>query len=220
MKSPTHPIFDLAPAVSIILPTFNRAPLIAQAIDSVLAQTFTNWELIVIDDGSSDETFDIVNPYLRQHQNIRYLKHRNRKAALSRNAGIQASFGRYLTFLDSDDLYLPDHLESRFKLLNSMPETDLLSGGFVYVGKPWVRDRFHNERWIHVNNCILAATFFGRRELFIEIGGFRALEYAEDPDLWDRASRRFRVRKIYKPATYIYRRSPDSITENYNPDAP
>ena len=216
------PIFDIQPAVSIILPTFNRAPRLAEAIESVLAQSFTDWELIVVDDGSSDETFDIVNRYLRQHANIRYLKHSNRKAALSRNAGIQASFGRYVTFLDSDDLYLPGHLESRLVIMEQSPaRLALLSGGFVCEGEPWVRDRFDPARWVNVNNCILAGTFFGRRELFMAIGGFRALEYAEDPDLWDRACRRFRFRiqKIYKPATYLYRRSPDSITGTYKPDA-
>lgn len=212
-------LFDIQPAVSIILPTFNRAPHLSSAIDSILEQSFTDWELIVVDDGSSDETFAVVDAYLCQHPNIRYLKHRNRKVALSRNAGIQASFGRYITFLDSDDLYLPGHLESRFSMLESMPEIDLLSGGFVCEGDPWVCDRHDAKQLVHVNDCILAATMFGRRELFIEIGGFRALEYAEDPDLWDRAAQHHRVLKIDEPATYLYRRSPDSITGTYKPDA-
>ena len=213
-------LFDIQPTIAVILPTFNRAPRLAEAIESVLAQSFTDWELIVVDDGSSDETFAVVNAYLSQHGNIRYLKHSNRKAALSRNAGIQASFGRYVTFLDSDDLYLPGHLESRLLIMeqsSAMPA--LLSGGFVCEGEPWVRDRFDPARWVNVNNCILAGTFFGRRELFMAIGGFRALEYAEDPDLWDRAACRHRVLKIDEPATYIYRRSPDSITGTYKPDA-
>ncbi|HHE08099.1 MAG TPA: glycosyltransferase family 2 protein [Chlorobaculum parvum] len=214
------PIFDIQPAVSIILPTFNRAPHLADAIESVLAQSFIDWELIIIDDGSSDETFDVVDDYLQRHQNIRYLKHRNRKVALSRNAGIQASFGRYITFLDSDDLYLSGHLESRFLMMEQRPELALISGGFVCEGKPWVRDRHDPTTWVHVNDCILAATMFGQRELFIEIGGFRALEYAEDPDLWDRAVQHHNVLKINKPETYLYRRSPDSITGTYKPDAP
>jgi len=217
IKRMNTPLFDIQPAVSIILPTFDRAPHLTDAIDSVLAQSFTDWELIVVDDGSSDETFAVVDAYLCQHPNIRYLKHRNRKTALSRNAGIQASFGRYVTFLDSDDRYLGGHLESRFRMLESMPEIGLLSGGFVCKGDPWVRDRHDAEKLVHVNDCILAATMFGRRELFIEIGGFRALDYAEDPDLWDRAAQHHRVLKIDEPATYLYRRSPDSITGTYKP---
>ncbi|UWX58359.1 glycosyltransferase family 2 protein [Chlorobaculum sp. MV4-Y] len=214
------PHFDIRPAISVILPTFDRAPLLAEAIGSVVAQSFTEWELIVVDDGSSDETFEIVNGYLNQHANIRYMKHRNRKAALSRNAGIQAAFGRYATFLDSDDLYLPEHLESRFHLLESMPETSLLSGGFVCEGDPWVRDRNNPEKLIHVRECIAGATMFGRRELFLDIGGFRALDYAEDTDLWERASEQHRVLKIDQPESYIYRRSPGSITRTYKPAKP
>lgn len=209
------PHFDLRPAISVILPTFDRAPLLTHAIESVVAQSFTEWELIVVDDGSSDESFAVVDAFLRQHGNIRYMKHRNRKAALSRNAGIQASFGRYVTFLDSDDLYLPEHLESRFRMLEAMPEVQLLSGGFVCEGDPWVRDRDDPERWIHVRECIAGATMFGRRELFLNIGGFRALDYAEDTDLWERASRQYRVLKIDQPESYIYRRSHNSITRTY-----
>ncbi|RXK84894.1 glycosyltransferase family 2 protein [Chlorobaculum sp. 24CR] len=214
------PRFDIRPAISVILPTFDRAPLLAPAIESVVAQSFAEWELIVVDDGSSDETFAIVDAFLRQHQNIRYMKHRNRKAALSRNAGIQASFGRYVTFLDSDDLYLPGHLESRFRMMEATPELRLICGGFAIEGDPWVRDRDDPEQWIHVRECIAGATMFGRRELFLDIGGFRALDYAEDTDLWERASGQFRVLKIDQPESYLYRRSPGSITRTCKPAKP
>jgi glycosyltransferase involved in cell wall biosynthesis len=214
------PLFDILPAVSVILPTFDRAPLLASAIESVVAQSFTEWELIVVDDGSSDETFGIVDAFVREHGNIRYMKHRNRKAALSRNAGIQASFGRYITFIDSDDLYLPEHLESRFRLLESQPALKLISGGFTCLGDPWVKDRHDPEQWIHVNECTVGSTFFGRRELFMEIGGFRALEYAEDSDLWERAAQHHQVLKIDTPQSYIYRRTADSITKTYSQNRP
>jgi len=209
------PLFDIRPAVSVILATFDRAPLLESAIESVIKQTYTDWELIVVDDGSSDNTFDVVNALIREHDNIRYMKHRNRKAALARNAGIQASFGRYVTFLDSDDRYLPEHLESRHTQLESHPEIELLSGGFVCEGDPWVRDRNDPESWVHVKECIAGATFFGRRELFMEIGGFRALDYAEDTDLWERAAENHRILKIDTPESYLYRRTADSITRTY-----
>ncbi len=204
-----------SPEISVILPTFNRAGLLEQAIESVIAQTFTDWELVVVDDGSVDETFAIVDRYLRQHGNIRYMKHRNRKAPLSRNAGIQAAFGRYVTFLDSDDYYRPEHLESRYRLLESRPDVDLLSGGFTVVGDPWVRDRNNPEKLIHIGECIVGGTFFGRRELFQAVEGFRALDYAEDADLWDRAGSHHSIVKIDAPQSYVYRRSEVSITGNY-----
>ncbi|MFM6453779.1 MAG: glycosyltransferase family 2 protein [Planktothrix sp.] len=77
-------------------------------MNSVINQTFKDWELLIVDDGSQDQTFEIINPFLEQWENIRYLKHKNRKQSLSRNAGIQASFGKYITFIDSDDQYKPN----------------------------------------------------------------------------------------------------------------
>jgi glycosyltransferase involved in cell wall biosynthesis len=203
------------PEISVILTTFNRAALLEQAVGSVVTQTFPDWELVVVDDGSADETFTVVNRYLHEHGNIRYMKHRNRKAPLSRNAGIQAAFGRYITFLDSDDIYRPEHLESRHQLLESRPDVDLLSGGFTLEGDPWVSDRDDPEKLIHLSECILCGTLFGRRELFLELGGFRAIDYAEDADLWDRAGLRHNLMKIDAPESYVYRRSENSITSQY-----
>ncbi|NTU58339.1 MAG: glycosyltransferase family 2 protein [Chlorobiaceae bacterium] len=203
------------PEISVILTTFNRAPLIEQAIGSVVRQSFTDWELIVVDDGSDDETFAVVDRYLTHHVNIRYMKHRNRKPARSRNAGIQASFGRYITFLDSDDYFRPEHLESRHLLLETRPDIDLVSGGFTLEGDPWIRDRNDPEKFVHIDECILGGTFFGRRQLFMEIGGFRAIDYAEDTDLWERAGERYSILKIEAPESYVYRRSDNSITAQY-----
>lgn len=207
--------FDIRPEVSVILPAYNRADHLERAIESVVAQTFSEWELIVIDDGSTDGTMALMDRYVQNYQNIRYMKHRNRKAALSRNAGIQASFGRYVTFLDSDDRYLPEHLESRRILLDSRPEIDLISGGFVCEGDPWIRDRHDPEKLVHVRECIVGGTFFGRRELFLALDGFRALDYAEDTDLWERASEKHSIIVITAPESYLYLRSNDSITSQY-----
>ncbi|WP_202807036.1 glycosyltransferase family 2 protein [Planktothrix agardhii] len=77
--------FDIQPEVSIILCTYNRAKYLSQCLDSVIDQTFQNWELLVVDDGSNDQTFEIVNPYLQKTQNIRYLKHKNRMEFLGMN---------------------------------------------------------------------------------------------------------------------------------------
>ncbi len=206
------------PTVSVVLATWNRASLLDGAIDSVLAQDFGDWELIVVDDGSSDGTFEVVDRYLQAYPTIRYMKHRNRKAARSRNAGIQAAFGRYVTFIDSDDRYLPGHLRSRVELMESEPGLDLLCGGFTVEGDPWVRDRDDPRRLVHVRECILCGTLFGKRELFMAIGGFRNLDYAEDTDLWERAAASHRVRKIDHPETYRYIRTADSITRTYRRD--
>lgn len=206
--------FSHSPEISVILPTFNREKVLGHAVQSVIGQTFTDWELVVVDDGSKDNTFQLITEFMKQHHNIRYMKHTNRKAALSRNAGIQASFGHYITFLDSDDVYLPEHLESRVSYLKKHPETDLLSGGFCGDDDVYVTDCYHPDRKIHIQECILGATFFGKLEIFKALKGFQALDYAEDTDLWVRAAKRFSVKKISEPKTYVYQQSDDSTTRN------
>ncbi len=207
--------FRCKPDISIIMPTFNRASHLEHAIQSVLAQSYQNWELIIVDDGSSDNTFNTIDPFVLHFPAIRYMKQSNRNAALARNAGIQASFGRYITFLDSDDHYLEQHLETRISLIENMPDVSMLSGGFLCDETIMVKDCYHLDKRISIRECILCGTLFGKRELFTALEGFRDLAYAEDTDLWERASERFAVQKIEDPKTYVYHRAVNSITLNY-----
>jgi glycosyltransferase involved in cell wall biosynthesis len=207
--------FSSTPEISVIMPTFNRARHLETAVQSVIAQTVSNWELIIVDDGSSDNTISILDPYIFRFPNIRYLKHSNRKAALSRNAGIQASFGSYISFLDSDDHYLENHLETRMEIIAELPELDLITGGFLCDESTMVKDRNDPHKLVHIRECTLGGTFFGKKELFIALEGFSELDYAEDADLWERAAAGFTVKKIEDPKTYVYRRAEDSTTLNY-----
>lgn len=97
------------PFFSIVIPTFNRAKLIETAINSVLAQNFTDWELVIVDDGSTDETRSIVAPYLGDAR-IRYHFQENKELNGARNTGIDLASGTYICFLDDDDYYLDNHL--------------------------------------------------------------------------------------------------------------
>ena len=207
--------FSCKPDISIIIATLNRACHLENAVQSVLAQSFSNWELIIVDDGSNDNTFETLDPFILRFPNIRYMKQSNRKAALARNAGIQASFGRYITFLDSDDHYLQNHLETRISLIEETGDVSLLSGGFLCDETIMIKDCYHPEQLIGIRECILCGTLFGKRELFFALEGFRDMVYAEDTDLWERASERFAVKKIVDPKTYVYERAQDSITLNY-----
>lgn len=202
------------PDISVIMPTFNRANHLECAIQSVLAQSFINWELIIVDDGSNDNTFEKLDPFILKFPNIRYMKQSNRKAALARNTGIQASFGRYITFLDSDDHYLRNHLETRITLIEEMQDVSMLSGGFLCDETIMVKDCYNPDTLIGIRECILCGTLFGKRELFFALDGFSDMEYAEDADLWERASRLFSIKKIEDPKTYVYQRANDSITLN------
>ena len=98
------------PFFTVIIPTYNRAELIRRPIESVIAQTFDSWELIIVDDGSTDNTEQVVKSY--QDARIRYIFQQNLERSAARNTGIKNSRGRYICFLDSDDYYLPDHLAS------------------------------------------------------------------------------------------------------------
>ncbi|AFY38359.1 glycosyl transferase family 2 [[Leptolyngbya] sp. PCC 7376] len=204
--------FSYTPEVSIILCTYNRAHCLLDCLQSVLAQDFQNWELIVVDDGSSDETFNVINPLLQKDQRIRYIKHQNRKVGFSRNAGIQASFGKYITFIDSDDLYLPHHISSRVDYMHSHEDIDILSGGLEVKGDVWVSDYYQRDKKISIYDCVAGGTFFGKREVYFELKGFQPKEYGDDTDFWARAEEAFNVAKITEPPTYIYIRTADSIT--------
>ena len=108
---------DMKPLVSVVIPAYNRARTIAKAIVSVQAQTFTDWEIIVVDDGSKDETCSIVERLAHADPRIRLLRHQqNKRAQAARNTGIKAAKGEWISFLDSDDEYLPESIKSRFEV--------------------------------------------------------------------------------------------------------
>ncbi|MES2619869.1 MAG: glycosyltransferase family 2 protein [Bacteroidota bacterium] len=105
------------PFFSIIMPTYNRAAFLAVAIESVLTQTFENWELVVVDDGSADNTKEVVLSF--NNSKIKYLFQSNSERCAARNNGINHSEGQYICFLDSDDYYLQNHLKSLYQAIES-----------------------------------------------------------------------------------------------------
>lgn len=198
--------------VSIIIPTFNRAKLLYRAIDSVIAQTFKNWELIIVDDGSTDETYQVVEKYFLMIKNLKYLKQHNSKLPAARNIGIKISKGDFITFLDSDDEYKKEHLMLRVNYMRSNPEIDLIYGGIEIVGDPYVPDKYDRSRKIHINDCVVGATFFGKRKVFNQLRGFKNIDYSEDSEFFERAKKKFIVQKV-DFQSYIYKRENlDSIT--------
>jgi len=205
---------NLEPVVSVILPSYNRKKLLERAINSVINQTIKEWELIIVDDGSSDKTFDLVKSYQNQFENIRYLRHSNRKLPLSLNVGIQASCGKYLTFLGSDDEFTKDHLRQRVEFLRNNPEVDLLHGGVEVIGDPYVKDKNDLSKKIHLNECVIGGTFFGKRDLFNIENGFKDVAYSEDSEFFERIKNKYIIRKVSFPTYRYYRDTPDSICSN------
>ncbi len=205
------------PEVSVILTVYNRAGYLDRSIGSLINQSFKNWELISIDDGSSDNSHEVLKAYESKYKNIKVARHKNIKLPLSRNRGISLSSGKYITFLDSDDEYEKDHLLLRVNYMNGHPDVDLIHGGVDVVGHEYVRDKNQPDKFIHLSMCTIGATFFGKKNIFTLLNGFKNISYSEDSEFLERAEKVFNVSKI-NFNTYIYHRdAPDSITNNYVP---
>ena len=200
---------DKCPTVSIIVPTYNRKQLLKRAINSVFNQTCKNWELIIVDDGSNDSTVEYINSLVMKFENIKLIKHKNRGLPLSLNSGILLSAGKYITFLGSDDEYNSNHLQLRINYLQNNTGIDLLYGGIKIIGNPYVKDKNDLSKIIHLSECIIGGTFFGKRDIFIKLNGFTDIKYSEDSEFIERAKILFNIKKVDFP-TYIYYRD----TEN------
>ncbi len=194
---PAQPPVRTGPLVSIIMPAYNRADYIAQAIESVLAQTYTNWELIIIDDASTDQTAEIIRSYVIKDSRIRLLQNdANRGISFTRNRGIAESNGTHIAMLDSDDFWIDDHkLEKQVEFLaaHAAEGYGLVGTGIVLVDEKGSRGRqivFDglDERIrgrILARNPITQSSVLFTREAYQIAGGYDpALVVSEDHDLW------------------------------------
>jgi glycosyltransferase involved in cell wall biosynthesis len=190
------------PMVSVIIPTHNRAAWLKGAIDSVLNQHFTNYELIIIDDGSTDDTREMTTAYGNQ---IKYFYQPNRGVSAARNLGIKQAKADLLTFLDSDDRWRKDKLSVQVDLIMKNPEVKI-----CYTDEIWIRQgvrvnpkKIHQKfsGWIYqkcLPLCIISpSSVMIHREVLERVGLFdESLPVCEDYDLWLRVSR-------YYPITFI-----------------
>jgi glycosyltransferase involved in cell wall biosynthesis len=119
---------QLHPVVSVIVPAHNYGHFIGSALDSLAAQTFENWECVVVDDGSTDNTSEVVQAYAHKDARVRYLHQENSRQAAARNNGVRNSAGKYFQFLDADDLIEPRKLERQVEYLERHPDVDIVYG--------------------------------------------------------------------------------------------
>jgi glycosyltransferase involved in cell wall biosynthesis len=191
--------------VSVILCTYDREKSLRRAADSVLRQKFTDFELVVVDDGSTDRTPEIALELAQRDRRIVYVRQANRGLAAARNVGIALARGTWVTFIDSDDTYLPEHLSTRLALANESA-VDAVFGGVKLVGprrSRYVADMDRPGRKIHLSHCHIGGTLFVRRRVLDAVGGFREVPYSEDHDLMLRIERRYRVKQCRR-RTYVY----------------
>jgi glycosyltransferase involved in cell wall biosynthesis len=202
-------LVPMPPAFSVVLATYNRADRIARAIDSVFAQTDADWELIVIDDGSTDATEAVVAPFTRDRRVV-WISRPHAGVWPAKNAGAALARGRWITFLDSDDAFTPTHLAERRAFIAANPGARFVHGGALVLGPPELQvvpDADDPTRLVPLSECVLGATFVVEQRLWHELGGFPEDHWAADRELFRRAEARGGVVRCEAP-TYLYIREP------------
>ncbi len=131
----------------------------------------------------------------------------------TKNKGLFSAHGRYITFLDSDDEYKPDHLARRKRILERHPDVRFLYGGVQILGNQYVPDRFDHSKSIHLKDCVIGGTFFVERKFLLALNGFRPIAIGTDADLFDRIKETGLPMMETLEPTYIYHHdTEDSIT--------
>jgi glycosyltransferase involved in cell wall biosynthesis len=192
------------PKVTIIIPTYNRRPMVLEALESVRAQTFEAWECIVVDDGSTDGTAQAVESLADER--IRLLRQPNRGVAAARNRGLAEARSELIAFLDSDDLWLPRKLEAQLPVMAQ-------GWALCHTEEIWIRKGVRvNPKKKHAKSggwlferslelcCISPSAALIRRQVLEELGGFdETFPVCEDYDLWLRLTSRYPVAFIPEP---------------------
>ena len=211
--------------VSVIIPTYNRASLLEKSIQSVLNQTFQDFEIIIVDDCSTDNTEQVVKIFQEKDNRIRYIKHeKNRGAAAARNTGIKAARGEFVAFQDSDDEWFSDKLLLQMQVFsNAQKDVGVVYTGFwritnkkkIYIPHSWVKQKEgYILRELLIGNFIGTPTAIVRKECLIKMGMFdERLHSLEDWELWLRISKFYKFKCINKPLLVSYF-TPNSVSTN------
>lgn len=204
---------------SIIIPLYNKAPYVVKTIDSVLAQSYKDYEVVIVDDGSKDNSAEIALQAIEGHENCHLLKQENAGVSVARNNGVAASQGEYLCFLDADDWWESNYLEEMDRLISEFPDAGIYGTNYTIVNKSR-----HKTRIAHVgidegfekgyiNYCLVyAKTMYMPlwtgavsmpRIVFDEMKGFpKGIKLGEDFMLWIRVALKYKVVFLNKPLAY------------------
>ena len=205
--------------ISVIIPTFNRKKTLGRAIQSVLNQSLSPFEILIIDDGSNDGTEEWVK---ENFQNIKYIYQNNHGVSSARNIGIENAYGDWIAFLDSDDEWLPNKLDKQVKAIDSNPKMK-----FFHTNEIWIRNGVRvNQMKKHkkyggyifekcLDICrISPSSVLIQKELFDDIGMFdESLRVCEDYDLWLRITSKYPVIFLDVPLIYKYGGHADQLSK-------
>lgn len=213
--------------VSILMPAYNAEKYIAESIQSVMAQTLADWELIVVDDGSTDNTAGVVNAFVSADARIKYVYQPNGRLGKARNTAFRHATGGLIAFLDSDDLWLPEKLELQVAALGEQGADIVYTDGFIFSGDnvadesttfPIIPDRHAGANmfdWLLVRNRIAVLSVMLRREALELAGPFEerpSFHGSEDYDLWLRLAKQGAVFYGMTERLVRYRRHASAMT--------
>ena len=210
---------NIYPKFSVIIPVFNREKFIHRAIESVLNQSYKNFELIVVDDGSTDETPNIIKKYP-----IKIITQKNRGVSAARNAGIKASKGDIIAFLDSDDEWKRDKLlvQADFFIKNPSYKIHQTDEIWIKNGKFLNKKKIHQKKegfifYDSLHLCLISPSAVAiKKELFDEIGLFREdFEVCEDYELWLRITKKYPVGFSIEKMVIKYGGHEDQLSQKY-----
>lgn len=210
---------------SVVIPLYNKECYVARAIRSVFAQTYDDYELVVVDDGSSDGSLEVVQKEMEGRAGCRVVSQNNSGVARARNHGVEMSRGEYICFLDADDWWESTFLEEMERLVLVCPDAGLYGTSFYLVkhGKRRVAPIGVERGFVegYINYCqtyartlcmpITSSSVAVPRQVFLSIGGFReGISLGEDFDLWIRIALRHRVALVNKPLANYFQDMPSS----------
>jgi glycosyltransferase involved in cell wall biosynthesis len=213
----------MTPLISVIIPTYNSAKYLPETLESVLKQTFKDFEIIVVDDGSSDHTPDVIKPYLDR---VKYVQKSNGGPASARNLGLTHAKGEFVAFLDADDIWNSKKLEQQIKIMQSMPEVGIVHTGVQVIdadGQEVLlnhKDRKDSKTYSFMDlfnkNKIATSSVLVRAECFKKVGAFDEnpeIISLEDYDLWLRIAAQYKIYFLAEPLLE-YRIHNQGISQN------
>lgn len=212
-------VMTCQPFFSVVLPTYNRAHLIGRPIASVIAQTFQSWELIVVDDGSTDTTKQVVEAF--KDVRIKYFFQKNQERSAARNNGINNSSGQYICFLDSDDYFLPERLQCLYDYLSAQK----FPVAFYYTSKmiehPDGRREIFDELPVSesiydqiITSVIHSQQVCAHRDVFQKNQFNPRFRIAEDMELWLRLADNFKIEPLHQPTLVVVEHPERTINKN------
>lgn len=216
------------PLVSIVIATYNRAVWLEKAIKSVLSQTYENYELIICDDGSTDNTAELVRGFYTSK--IVYLHQQNKGRSVARNLALTKARGKYIAFLDDDDIFLPEKLDKQVKAMEeysdfAMSYTSAVvmkDGKLLKKGNDEVFYRATKSSYIYNDVgffrpiTVILPTVMVKADALKIIGGFDEKMYRfEDTDMWRRFSMRYQILAVDEPLTIVHTHAENIITKEH-----